>query len=53
MDLYYGSLQFYTHLEEMRMVCNTNTPPQLQGMEYPSPGWTVHRPHPREGDCQS
>ena len=35
MDLYYGSLQFYAHLEEMRMVCNTHSPPQLQGMEYP------------------
>ena len=53
MDLYYGSLQFHAHLEEMRMVCNTHAPPQLQGMEYPSPGRTVQRPHPREGDCQS
>ena len=53
MDLYYGSLQFYAHLEEMRMVCNIHAPPQLQGMENPSPGRTVRRPHPREGDCQS
>ena len=49
MDLYYGSLQFYAHLEEMRMVCNTLAPPQLQGMEYPSPSRTVQRPHPGRG----
>ena len=50
MDLYNGSLQSYAHLEEMRMVCNTFAPPELQGMEYPSPGPETP---PWEGNCQS